>query len=63
MESFKCIIIQSRLDDCGLGSRRKSLSVAQLRAALVEGNSAMCSSGKGGWKRVVTPSGPRGEVK
>lgn len=48
MESFKRNIIQSRLVDCGPGSGRKSLSAAQLRAALVEGSSPVCSSGKGG---------------
>ena len=48
MESFKHNIIQSRLVDCGLGSKRESLSAAPLRAALVEGSSPVCSSGKGG---------------
>lgn len=49
--------------DCDLGSRKKSLSAAQFRTALVEGSSAVCSCGEGGGKRVVTPSGPTGEVR
>lgn len=44
---IKYIMIECRLADCVLGSKRESLSVAQLRAALVESSSAIRLSGTG----------------